>query len=206
MAAGILAEFARPAQSLSILVALALPVLSTAPADAAEPSGPTTKAGARTTNGAERRVVVGILGGLDTSEQVALAALLGPELELSNLVLSLEVTTEPVSAFIARGRGSPRALLVAVVDARKREGIELYVVDPARGRAMLRRLPGGLEANRASLEAIASIVMAAAQALAEGPRGGVAPGRRRDAREARAEAGGRGEARACRDPTELRHG
>jgi hypothetical protein len=132
---------------------------------AAEPTAP-----ARATHPAtaRQRILLGVLGRLGTREREALRDLLEPELRRARLSLSLEAAEQPLSRFIEVGTADASALLVALLDLRNHDRVELYIVDPARSRAVMRRLPGTFDSNPATLEAIASIVLAATAALSEG--------------------------------------
>jgi hypothetical protein len=149
-------------QAVALAIFACSGVLCPASAQAAEPE-------TRPLEGAERhRVLLGLAGELGASERDALSALLEPELERAGLKLAVEPVNQPISAFAERGRRDPSLLLLAVLDARRADHIELYIVDAERGRAVVRRLPGGLAANSAALEAVASILLSATDALSEG--------------------------------------
>jgi hypothetical protein len=58
--------------------------------------------------------------------------------------------------------------VLAILDVRDDRAWALYIVDAARGRAILRRLPGGVEANAAALEEVSAILASAVAAVREG--------------------------------------
>jgi hypothetical protein len=80
----------------------------------------------------------------------------------------VERSTEPRLAWTAAARRDPAALVLAILDVRDARAWALYVVDAARGRAILRRLPGGMEANAAALEEVSAILTSAVAAVREG--------------------------------------
>jgi hypothetical protein len=61
-----------------------------------------------------------------------------------------------------------KLLLAIVLDTNTERGWRLVVVDVARRRAIARSLPGGVQQDAASAEAVASIIISAASALREG--------------------------------------
>jgi len=97
-----------------------------------------------------------------------LLALLEAELRDTPIELGLETAPADTRAFIERARHEPGALLAAVLRTQRRERWELVVIDPARDRAIVRHLPGGLEQDAAALEAVASILVSAITALRDG--------------------------------------
>jgi hypothetical protein len=117
---------------------------------------------------ARRHVIVLVRGGLQEMDRQTLAALLERELVARDLVPRVDAVTGDVRLAVERERRAPDALLIAVVDARPASGWRIYIVDPARDRAISRKLAGGMQADRAALEALTSIVASAAAALAEG--------------------------------------
>jgi hypothetical protein len=114
------------------------------------------------------RVIVRLDSELAEEEERALSTLLNAELAASGVSASLERSAAPLPAWIDEARANRDVLLVVALDAREQKALELYVIDAARGRAIVRRLPGGLDSNAALIEAIVSIVASAAAALREG--------------------------------------
>jgi len=116
------------------------------------------------------RVVLRVDGALSPGRLAALERVLRTELEPHGVVLVVEAAP-PLSparlAWVQSVRADPHALLAAVLEV-SATGSELYVVDAARGRALLRRLPAGAEEEFALPEAVASIVESAVAALQEG--------------------------------------
>ena len=90
--------------------------------------------------------------------------------QLRGMGLSL-VAPEPsgsVSDWVTAATRSKRALVAIVLDTSAGQGWRLVVVDAARSRAIARELPGGMERDAASVEAVVSIVISAASALRDG--------------------------------------
>jgi hypothetical protein len=114
------------------------------------------------------RVVVRVEGGLSKAQRDALATLLDVDFRRRDLTLSMETSGEDVRKWIDRARADDQTLLVAILDVSRPGSWRLFIVDAARGRAITRPLVGGVEANAAALEAVASIVSSAANALQDG--------------------------------------
>jgi hypothetical protein len=114
------------------------------------------------------QVVLRISGQLDVSQSAALVSLLETELAHSEVQLVLNSSDEDVLGWIGATRQDSRVLLIVWLDTRDRDLFKLYVVDAARNRAMMRALPGGLKQDAATVEAVASIVVSAVNALREG--------------------------------------
>jgi len=116
----------------------------------------------------ERNVLVLRLEGpLDPERETALAALLGSQLVSSRATLTVERSAVPFLAWTEKARRDPKALVLGIVDMRDPSSWALYVVDAARGRAIVRRLPG-VEANAAALEEVSAILSSAVAAMREG--------------------------------------
>jgi hypothetical protein len=113
------------------------------------------------------KLVLRIEGPLGRERELALAGLLGSELAANRVTLHLERSSEPLLPWTASARRDPAALVLAILDVRDTNAWALYVVDAARGRAILRRLPGG-EANAAALEEVSTILTSAVAAVREG--------------------------------------
>jgi len=116
----------------------------------------------------ERNVLVLRLEGpLDPEREAALSALLGSQLSSTRTTLTVERSTLPFLAWTDKARRDPRALVLGIVDVRDPESWALYVVDAARGRAIVRRLPGA-GTNAAALEEVSAILSSAVAAMREG--------------------------------------
>jgi hypothetical protein len=114
------------------------------------------------------RVVLRIEGELSKAQREALAALLNVDFRRRELALSIETVGGSLREWIDRARSDEETLLIAVLDASRSDSWQLTIVDASRGRALSRPLAGGVEANAAALEAVASIVSSAANALKDG--------------------------------------
>jgi hypothetical protein len=123
--------------------------------------------GANTEQPAEKRLVLRVEGPLSSEREEALANLVRSELAANAASLTLERSGLPTLDWIQRARADRSALVIAVLDVRG-ENWELTIVDAARGRATVRRLPGRVETNAALLEAVAAILATAVAAVAEG--------------------------------------
>jgi hypothetical protein len=106
-------------------------------------------------------------GELDPAQTEALLNLLRTELSELGLHLSVEQTTESETRWLA-GPHDRAALLLASVDVSATEGWRVFLVDPDDGRVSVRELGGGGEDNAAMVEAVASVLVSAASALAQG--------------------------------------
>jgi hypothetical protein len=106
-------------------------------------------------------------GELDPGQTEALLNLLRTELSELALRLSVEQTTESETRWFA-GPHDQTALLLASVDVSATEGWRVFLVDPDDGRVSVRELGPGGEDNAAMIEAVASVLVSAASALAQG--------------------------------------
>ncbi len=107
-------------------------------------------------------------GGLDATRLSSLQALIEADLSRMDSALIVDSTRASVSAWVSAAERDPRILLLAVLDTRPRDYWQVTIVDTSRGRAIRRRLPGGVAEDAAALEAVASIVVSAAAALRDG--------------------------------------
>jgi hypothetical protein len=128
---------------------------------------PSERARAETPS-ARTEVVFGTIGTCSQPARASLLALLGAELRGMRLSLVENQPGEPLSAWASNATHSPRVLTAILLDCRSDEGWRLVIIDAARGRAIVRALPGGIRGDAASIEAVASIVVSAASALHEG--------------------------------------
>lgn len=117
---------------------------------------------------ARTEVVFGTIGIGAQSVRSSLAALLQAELRGMSLSLVEGRPAEPLSEWANKATRSRRVLAVIFLDGRSEQGWRLVIIDAARGRAIVRALPGGIRDDAASIEAVASIVVSAASALREG--------------------------------------
>jgi hypothetical protein len=113
-------------------------------------------------------LVLRIDGPLDAEREAALTGLIASELGSTGVTLSVERSELPRLRWTETARADPRALVIAILDVRATAAWALYVVDAARGRAILRRLPGGVEQNAAALEGVSAILTSATAAVREG--------------------------------------
>lgn len=113
-------------------------------------------------------VVLGVVGLHAEALRVSLVGLLQAELSELSLSLVERSPSREVSAWASEAVRSERALLAVLLDARSDRGWRLVVIDAARGRAIVRDLPGGIQQDAASIEAVVSIAVSAASALREG--------------------------------------
>ncbi|HWP09407.1 MAG TPA: hypothetical protein VNN72_26885 [Polyangiaceae bacterium] len=153
--------------------ALALCFFCTSPALAAGDTPPAPgplAAPARAPTLERTRVALRLPGALAAERRGELERVLRAELEPHGVTLVVETTPPAASARLAwvqSVRSDPQALLAAVLEVGE-GGAELYVVDAARGRAIVRRLPGAVDDDAALPEAVASILESAVAALREG--------------------------------------
>jgi hypothetical protein len=112
-------------------------------------------------------LVLRIEGPLDPERESALTGLLSSQLSPSHVTLTVERSSLPFLGWTAHARKDPRALVLAILDVRPSDGWAVYVVDAARGRAILRRLAGA-ETNAAALEEVSAILTSAVAAVREG--------------------------------------
>jgi hypothetical protein len=146
-------------------MAMLLVVIGLVAAEAkAEPLEPT----ASRTAPARTEVVFGTIGIGAHTVRGSLVALLEAELRGMSLSLVEGQPAEPLSAWASKATRSERVLAVIFLDGRSEQGWSLVIIDAARGRAIVRALPGGIHDDAASVEAVASIVVSAASALREG--------------------------------------
>lgn len=117
---------------------------------------------------ARTEVVFGTIGIGAQSVRSSLAALLQAELRGMSLSLVEGRPAEPLPEWANKATRSRRVLAVIFLDGRSEQGWRLVIIDAARGRAIVRALPGGIRDDAASIEAVASIVVSAASALREG--------------------------------------
>jgi len=121
------------------------------------------------TNSNERsRVAFAVFGDLSSMFLDTLTRLLEPEMAQAQLSLNVSEQNIALRVWVDSERKDPRALLVAALDVQQSEVWRLVLVDAARGRAVIRDLPGGVARDRAVLEAVGNMVASAAQALQEG--------------------------------------
>jgi hypothetical protein len=126
-------------------------------------------AGTPTTNPNERAIVAfAVFGEFPSVFLNTLTRLLEPEMAHAQLTLSVSEQTMALRAWVHNERKDPNALLIAALDVQRPDSWRLVLVDAARGRAVIRDLPGGVAHDRAALEAIGSMVASAAHALQEG--------------------------------------
>lgn len=155
----------RDARRGAALCLFLLALVAPRPGRAASPDG---SAPAPAGAGERTKLVLRIDGELGQERESALAGLLGSELAASPATLHLERSSEPRLAWTAARRRDPAALVIAILDVRDERAWALYVVDAARGRAIVRRLPGGTRANAAALEEVSAILTSAVAAVREG--------------------------------------
>lgn len=117
---------------------------------------------------ARTEVVFGTIGSGAQPVRASLVALLGAELAAMSLSLVEGQPAEPISEWASKATRSRRALAVILLDGRSERGWRLVIIDAARDRAIVRALPGGIRDDAAGVEAVASIVLSAANALREG--------------------------------------
>jgi hypothetical protein len=117
---------------------------------------------------ARTEVLLAIVGSGAETARGSVVALLDRQLHAISLTLVEQQPASSVSDWATGASRSKRALLAIVLDTKQGSGWRLVVVDVARGRAIARELPGGVQEDAASVEAVASIVISAASALREG--------------------------------------
>lgn len=126
-----------------------------APARPAEPSTRT-------------EVVLTIVGPGAQSTRGSLVPLLEEQLRRMSLSLEEQQPGDSLSQWAAGLARSKGVLLAVALDTKSAHGWRLVLVDAARGRAIERELPGGVEQDAASIEVVVSIVLSAATALRDG--------------------------------------
>jgi len=117
---------------------------------------------------ARTEIVLGTTGIGAESVQSSLVGLLSAELRRMQLSLVERQPKATLSAWAAEATRSPRVLAAILLDGGSEQGWRVIVIDAARGRAIARTLPGGIQKDAASIEAVVSIVVSAAGALREG--------------------------------------
>jgi hypothetical protein len=113
-------------------------------------------------------VVLGVVGLRAAAQHGSLVGLLQAELTEMSLSLVERPPSRDVAAWASDAVRSHDTLLAILLDARSDQGWRLVVIDAARGRAIVRDLPGGIQQDAASIEAVVSIAVSAASALREG--------------------------------------
>lgn len=94
--------------------------------------------------------------------------LLEPQLQAMGLSLAETPRVGTLADWAKQATRSKTALLAIALEAGVDSGWRLILVDVSRGRAIARELPGGLDRDAASVEAVVSIAISAAGALREG--------------------------------------
>lgn len=117
---------------------------------------------------ARTAVVLGIVGLRAEAARGSLVGLLRAELAEMRLSLVERPLSRELSAWASDAVHSEDTLLAILLDARSEQGWRIVVIDAARGRAIVRDLPGGIQQDAASIEAVVSIAVSAANALLEG--------------------------------------
>jgi hypothetical protein len=113
-------------------------------------------------------VVLGIVGLRTEAARGSLVGLLRAELAEMRLSLVERPPSTELFAWASDAVHSETTLLAILLDTRSDEGWRLVVIDAARSRAVVRDLPGGIQQDAASIEAVVSIAVSAANALLEG--------------------------------------
>lgn len=116
---------------------------------------------------ARTKVVFGTIG-IRAQPRDSLVSLLSAELRGMSLSLEEDQPELPLSVWANHARRSERVLAAILLDGRGEQGWRVIVIDAARGRAIVRALPGGIRDDAASIEAVVSIIVSAASALHEG--------------------------------------
>ena len=117
---------------------------------------------------ARTSVVLGIVGLRADALRGSLVGLLRAELAEMSLSLVERPPSRQLSTWASHAVRSEDTLLAILLDARSDQGWRVVVIDAARERAIVRDLPGGIEQDAASIEAVVSIAVSAAGALREG--------------------------------------
>lgn len=117
---------------------------------------------------ARTQVLLTLIGAGVESVRGSLVALLEGQLERMSLSLVEQQSSGSLSDWAAGVGQSKQALLAIALDTTHKRAWRLVVLDVGRGRAIARDLPGGIERDAASVEAVESIVISAASALREG--------------------------------------
>ena len=151
--------------SISITTGLMLSLWLWGSAAYADPSPPSTP---RATASPRTRVLVAIVGEDADAVRQGLVAPLDGQLRAMHLSLVEQRPRGAVSNWAMSVTRSPDALLAVVLEVKPDGEWSLVLVDTARARAIARELPGGVERDAASIEAVTSIVISAANALKEG--------------------------------------
>ena len=116
---------------------------------------------------ARTEVVFGTIG-IRAQARDSLISLLAAELRGMRLSLEEDQPQLPLSVWANQATHSERVLAAILLDGRSEQGWRVIVIDAARGRAIVRALPGGIRDDAASIEAVVSIIVSAASALHEG--------------------------------------
>ena len=117
---------------------------------------------------ARQEVVVGMLESPDGRVRAVLGPLLRAELAALGLSLIENDPGPDLSGWAETEARRSRTLMAVLLDTRSPSGWRLVIIDATRDRAIARDLAGGIEENAASVEAVVSIVISAANALREG--------------------------------------
>lgn len=148
--------------------ALAWGVFSLSRPTLGDPQPAPAEAESRRAREARGELVLRVEGPFSDAGLAALERVIRSQLGERAAGVRLVRTDEPLLSWTRRTRQQRSALVIAILDARKPESWELYVVDAARGRAARRTLPGGVETDAAALEAVGVILAAAVAAVREG--------------------------------------
>lgn len=116
------------------------------------------------------RVLIGVMGSLQATQQTDLTQLVAAELarDGSQQQRQLELRALTDQSALAAMQREAGVLLVVLLDVRAASLWKLYLVDAARSRAISREMPGESRGNLAALEAVASVISSAVRALDEG--------------------------------------
>ncbi|HEX2869912.1 MAG TPA: hypothetical protein VHP33_01625 [Polyangiaceae bacterium] len=112
--------------------------------------------------------MLAISGSAADSIHASVVALLERQLQAMGLSLVERPRVGSLAGWAREATRSKRALLAIALEVSKDSGWRLILVDVSRGRAIARELPGGIDRDAASVEAIVSIAISAASALREG--------------------------------------
>lgn len=154
----------RTFHSIRMTMGLLLAVLPSARARAETATAPQLLAASNT----RTEVLLTIVGRDAEGARASVVGLLTGQLQGMGLSLVAQKPEGSVSDWATAATRSKRALLALVLDTNAEQGWRLVVVDAARGRAIARELPGGMQRDAASVEAVVSIVISAASALRDG--------------------------------------
>lgn len=112
--------------------------------------------------------MLAISGNAADSIHASVVALLERQLQAMGLWLVERPRVGSLAGWAREATRSKRALLAITLEVSSDSGWRLILVDVSRGRAIARELPGGIDRDAASVEAIVSIAISAASALREG--------------------------------------